>query len=124
MRKSNKKFFEARTVYSLQCGRIYKDAEITLSIHALARHVLLQCGRIYKDAEINYTRRRCRPCIGLQCGRIYKDAEMRRDPRHDPPSVRLQCGRIYKDAEIIDARGRMFAEVVCFNVAASIKMRK
>ena len=39
---------------------------------------LLQCGRIYKDAEIGYLVRHGVPGIAyLQCGRIYKDAEIR-----------------------------------------------
>ena len=85
----------------LQCGRIYKDAEILEGvIEAVWVAIPLQCGRIYKDAEIKgpqgYS---ARPWI-LQCGRIYKDAEMRRmeAPGHKPTAT--------------------------FNVAASIKMRK
>ena len=38
----------------LQCGRIYKDAEIGRTICTVSRpEILLQCGRIYKDAEID-----------------------------------------------------------------------
>ena len=38
----------------LQCGRIYKDAEICV-FHSNPFVVqYLQCGRIYKDAEIKY----------------------------------------------------------------------
>ena len=37
----------------LQCGRIYKDAEIgQYAVVELAEYTDLQCGRIYKDAEI------------------------------------------------------------------------
>ena len=40
-------------IYGLQCGRIYKDAEIPRLLLSLApSRCLLQCGRIYKDAEI------------------------------------------------------------------------
>ena len=38
--------------------------------------MLLQCGRIYKDAEISPDKRATREAKDLQCGRIYKDAEM------------------------------------------------
>ena len=38
----------------LQCGRIYKDAEIPDDGARFFReHGELQCGRIYKDAEIS-----------------------------------------------------------------------
>ena len=36
----------------------------------------------------------------------------------------LQCGRIYKDAEIVFYQDNEIGEIVRFNVAASIKMRK
>ena len=38
--------------------------------------------------------------------------------------VMLQCGRIYKDAEIRCGRPVNMLSISCFNVAASIKMRK
>ena len=38
----------------------------------------LQCGRIYKDAEILVRRAKTVLTPRLQCGRIYKDAEIRR----------------------------------------------
>ena len=66
----------------LQCGRIYKDAEIREKIHEISTpwtpfsvaasikmrkskirlklvsvSIVLQCGRIYKDAEISELRR-------------------------------------------------------------------
>ena len=64
---------------ALQCGRIYKDAEIYEDVPVtLAPAELLQCGRIYKDAEMLSTPLyNPRPVNSLQCGRIYKDAEMR-----------------------------------------------
>ena len=82
----------ASGIDTLQCGRIYKDAEIRkASPHSGGPHSL-QCGRIYKDAEI-----RPRRCLadasppGLQCGRIYKDAEIRSYGtmllNHSPPSM-------------------------------------
>ena len=36
----------------LQCGRIYKDAEIEDRGFLIELASSLQCGRIYKDAEI------------------------------------------------------------------------
>ena len=40
--------------FLLQCGRIYKDAEIRNGDEDEAPNpTQLQCGRIYKDAEIN-----------------------------------------------------------------------
>ena len=37
----------------LQCGRIYKDAEIRWEASRMwVGGIQLQCGRIYKDAEI------------------------------------------------------------------------
>ena len=39
---------------------------------------MLQCGRIYKDAEIRWPYLRGQDNAGLQCGRIYKDAEIRK----------------------------------------------
>ena len=61
----------------LQCGRIYKDAEIQDGARLVAKLAELQCGRIYKDAEIKLqadAEKRCNDL--LQCGRIYKDAEI------------------------------------------------
>ena len=63
---------------------------------------ILQCGRIYKDAEIIAISRHIVKAVhdSLQCGRIYKDAEMpKRKPKRKAQNI-LQCGRIYKDAEI------------------------
>ena len=40
------------TSKELQCGRIYKDAEIFGGAQDPGRENRLQCGRIYKDAEI------------------------------------------------------------------------
>ena len=78
MRKSRLINDEQRVCRVLQCGRIYKDAEI------LRRHTRkggkshLQCGRIYKDAEIlNPLALMLCASASLQCGRIYKDAEIR-----------------------------------------------
>ena len=39
--------------HGLQCGRIYKDAEIADLNVTEAKRILLQCGRIYKDAEMH-----------------------------------------------------------------------
>ena len=47
------------------------------SVHEIGVYTELQCGRIYKDAEIrSWTSSGTFPTMWLQCGRIYKDAEM------------------------------------------------
>ena len=53
MRKSQAALAAALAENALQCGRIYKDAEMGKQ-DARAHDVFfrLQCGRIYKDAEI------------------------------------------------------------------------
>ena len=67
-----------REIFELQCGRIYKDAEISpLARGFIIAGLVLQCGRIYKDAEITYRSGGGGPdARKLQCGRIYKDAEI------------------------------------------------
>ena len=60
----------------------------------------LQCGRIYKDAEMSHAKISCAPWKSLQCGRIYKDAEIGYTGGSEGAFFFLQCGRIYKDAEI------------------------
>ena len=55
-----------------------KMRKSTLMLEGLARRRLLQCGRIYKDAEIGiWTYGGQHDYHVLQCGRIYKDAEMK-----------------------------------------------
>ena len=61
---------------SLQCGRIYKDAEIWKQECDVGISYNLQCGRIYKDAEIVTVDVQYFNDETLQCGRIYKDAEI------------------------------------------------
>ena len=126
MRKSASSKDKDPRVANLQCGRIYKDAEIFLRRTVrLGKKAHLQCGRIYKDAEIrgvavHHTARaaafnvaasiKMRKCckglayggelVHLQCGRIYKDAEIRIAGNPKRLCGSLQCGRIYKDAEI------------------------
>ena len=89
-------------IVSLQCGRIYKDAEIRQKAqNTTCRIPTLQCGRIYKDAEMSLCPiALCCAWGDLQCGRIYKDAEMQYLPKMYSGDLFLQCGRIYKDAEI------------------------
>ena len=78
MRKWNGNDLDASGYFDLQCGRIYKDAEIDETNDSAEARVLLQCGRIYKDAEIRWAGRENEGAHrDLQCGRIYKDAEMR-----------------------------------------------
>ena len=55
MRKFSEKVDAVKNLGRLQCGRIYKDAEIRRFDLPRAARALLQCGRIYKDAEINQT---------------------------------------------------------------------
>ena len=53
MRKCLCTVVDALDAFDLQCGRIYKDAEMKLANAAASKAVVfLQCGRIYKDAEI------------------------------------------------------------------------
>ena len=42
----------------LQCGRIYKDAEIPAATLDNNCYQYLQCGRIYKDAETSMPQKR------------------------------------------------------------------
>ena len=44
--------FQLADLLYLQCGRIYKDAEILPAPFAQPMRCSLQCGRIYKDAEM------------------------------------------------------------------------
>ena len=67
----------------------------------------LQCGRIYKDAEMGEHRGCIASADLLQCGRIYKDAEMLGAVNARISLGWLQCGRIYKDAEISGQTGRL-----------------
>ena len=135
MRKSGMYAAASVVKVTLQCGRIYKDAEI--DSHRSNTDCIaddLQCGRIYKDAEMGYNpgcisglpqsfnvaasikmrklkyQLSIRPstCL-LQCGRIYKDAEIYVGPSLSRCTVSaLQCGRIYKDAEIPDVVGERY----------------
>ena len=53
MRKFTELLKVLNRLESLQCGRIYKDAEIQArKSGASGGGAWLQCGRIYKDAEI------------------------------------------------------------------------
>ena len=86
----------------LQCGRIYKDAEIALR-RALMRS-LLACFNVAASIKMRKCALWVLRCVklsaSLQCGRIYKDAEIRRFIDSALCLIVLQCGRIYKDAEI------------------------
>ena len=63
MRKSAHIRVRRTTKKELQCGRIYKDAEISWAAADEAAPHQLQCGRIYKDAEIENGRSsRCDAC--------------------------------------------------------------
>ena len=59
MRKFRGRYVAKAGVLDLQCGRIYKDAEIFGASPRLSNFAHnLQCGRIYKDAEIRRGHRR------------------------------------------------------------------
>ena len=134
----------------LQCGRIYKDAEMTCwaskmsasyrrfnvaasikmrKCHLRAKRPQNAIDSFNVAASIkmrkSYSRRR-KPCglSPLQCGRIYKDAEIPWRALARSARNGLQCGRIYKDAEIVWRNVFRTKLLACFNVAASIKMRK
>ena len=112
--------------YVLQCGRIYKDAEI--DVRGTGTHsdrANLQCGRIYKDAEMHWQRMGTSSLASLQCGRIYKDAEISGPDGFGMGFLQfLKFCRIYKDAEIHEVHEVAPRVFHTFNVAASIKMRK
>ena len=88
----------------LQCGRIYKDAEIGDGrVCTSTKLDQLQCGRIYKDAEI------LQVCVCLfniplsfNVAASIKMRKSKQEPQKSGKADRLQCGRIYKDAEIKD----------------------
>ena len=86
----------------LQCGRIYKDAEIFNGIEGSSPPACT--FNVAASIKMRKSRRGClrrSALLTLQCGRIYKDAEIELVPRRYCASlVHLQCGRIYKDAEI------------------------
>ena len=112
----------------LQCGRIYKDAEIrtVVDLPSGAFSGTFNVAASIKMRKSPLSGREHLPCrFPLQCGRIYKDAEIRcSNPCYRPRDSPLQCGRIYKDAEM-DGSGRCSGSSFrSFNVAASIKMRK
>ena len=135
----------------LQCGRIYKDAEIRFCVRGRRILVIkLQCGRIYKDAEILSRGSSCTACL-LRFN-VAASIKMRKSSTSAPAptgersgfnvaaSIKmrkcckrslqvedkhgLQCGRIYKDAEMAQRRAGAARRNRRFNVAASIKMRK
>ena len=69
---------------------------------------LLQCGRIYKDAEITHLRPRTLGAVC--CFNVAASIKMRKCASPDamnPRTVSLQCGRIYKDAEMRAECARM-----------------
>ena len=86
----------------LQCGRIYKDAEMTGTSTGRSSSLRLQCGRIYKDAEIST----CSHVPHLSSVKGFNVAA----------SIKMR-----KSGEPLDEDGRGHFR---FNVAASIKMRK
>ena len=117
----------AGTSTELQCGRIYKDAEIPRFASKPSQNArLLQCGRIYKDAEIEYRKRLAD--MRLTGFNVAASIKMRKSCPYSGAVADhmgwLQCGRIYKDAEMMDHLSTRFDLNSGFNVAASIKMRK
>ena len=127
MRKSIQSGAPTRPCHCLQCGRIYKDAEIpnrprngfcaacTFNVaasikmrkyglaatHALDRLSLLQCGRIYKDAEMRASSASVKALFAAF--NVAASIKMRKCEIFELAECYdslLQCGRIYKDAEI------------------------
>ena len=92
---------------------------------AAAEYYLLQCGRIYKDAEIGASVGDEKwKATRLQCGRIYKDAEIGTLPSFAGCLiVSFNVAASIKMRKLKPVAGRT-AIRSCFNVAASIKMRK
>ena len=94
-------------------------------IRPRSRPCVLQCGRIYKDAEIEF----CYygndgSILSFNVAASIKMRKFDASVTLPQLSFPLQCGRIYKDAEIAAAFGAAAFSSNCFNVAASIKMRK
>ena len=86
----------------------------------------LQCGRIYKDAEMQGRQGEgvARP-PGFNVAASIKMRKCLLSGRpQNVGGLLLQCGRIYKDAEIFFVAPRKGEAKIRFNVAASIKMRK
>ena len=77
---------------------------------AKALNLALQCGRIYKDAEIGA--RLNGPRNNANGFNVAASIKMRKSFRtciRRVFDVRLQCGRIYKDAEILECATRAAA---------------
>ena len=108
----------------LQCGRIYKDAEIYVGYGAGA-------GSLFTFNVAASIKMRKFIVADLDKSEILAfnvaaSIKMRKSPQIRQSTVKrpiLQCGRIYKDAEIRN-RFSLAIEAAAFNVAASIKMRK
>ena len=89
------------------------------------RGLLLQCGRIYKDAEIYERYDLNVRFASLQCGRIYKDAEIRGiSYGKEKIRPRFNVAASIKMRKFSDVAHVVVFEALGFNVAASIKMRK
>ena len=91
----------SRSCNFLQCGRIYKDAEMKISAAKDAYDAAtFNVAASIKMRKWAASSAALPGILALQCGRIYKDAEIRRPPLGLVARPCLQCGRIYKDAEI------------------------
>ena len=89
----------------LQCGRIYKDAEIGCLLDFRLTKVKLQCGRIYKDAEMRRAATKAHMhLLGFNVAASIKMRKSRDGRRDGSGGGVLQCGRIYKDAEMLRRR--------------------
>ena len=110
----------------LQCGRIYKDAEILL---LPPRRLSDLCGfnvaasiKMRKSILCAQYAAQKRPSFNVAAS-----IKMRKSfvgLINETPLEILQCGRIYKDAEMRLSTLACTATETPFNVAASIKMRK
>ena len=101
MRKCGGSIARASSLTCFNVAASIKMRKLEAPEGARLQSIALQCGRIYKDAEIHNRKCFARPKVWLQCGRIYKDAEIGKTTVFRREGfARLQCGRIYKDAEI------------------------
>ena len=101
MRKSEKRGDTVLGIQKLQCGRIYKDAEINSSL----RSSNLEVKSFNVAASIKMRKSPPpRPCRSIEPRfNVAASIKMRKSSSATPTRKRLfwlQCGRIYKDAEI------------------------
>ena len=125
MRKSPSLFRRLPRSQNLQCGRIYKDAEIADRVQrGIERLCSFNVAASIKMRK--YTGRGMLAGIArpFNVAASIKMRKFRRRRGKNSAHNSLQCGRIYKDAEIRQREKLTYSCSASFNVAASIKMRK